>query len=110
MNSAIVESYLECLVSGDLQGAPLSEDIEFTEPIAGTGKGRESYAAFLSGFLPAILSIEIVQHISEGERIATHFVVESAFGSIPVVGIYRIVDGLIIETTSFYDPRPVLGR
>ena len=108
-NVAVVEGYLKCLESGELSGADLAENIRFDDPIAGRGSGSDNFRAFLGGFLPALDRITIIQHICEGEFVASHFIVDSSFGPIPILCKFRVIDGRICEAYSFYDPRPVLG-
>jgi limonene-1,2-epoxide hydrolase len=109
-NVRIVETYLNSLRQQDLSDAPLADDVCFENPIAGKGRGAENMKAWLTGFLPALHGIRVIQHICEGEFVVTHWETDSAFGTIPVLEKFRIRDGRIIEAVSFLDPRPIFGH
>jgi limonene-1,2-epoxide hydrolase len=108
-NIKIVEAYLNALKNKDFAAAPISDDLYFEDPMMGEGKGAEAMRAFVSGFFPALDDLRILQHVSEGEYVVTRWEVEGVFGTIPVLEIFRIRDGKIIEFRSFYDPRPIMG-
>jgi limonene-1,2-epoxide hydrolase len=108
-NIKVVETFLNCLKNKDLSGAPVSEDLYFVEPIMGEGKGAEALNAFISGFFPALSDVRILQHIAEGDCVATRWEVDGIFGTIDVFELFRIQDGKIVEFRAYYDPRPILG-
>ncbi len=108
-NIKIVEGYLNALEEKDLSLAPLADDVEFTDPIAGEDAGAENFKAFLSGFLSAIKDVKVFSHICESETVITHFAVETIFGTIPILEKFVIKDGKIVELNGFYDPRPIVG-
>src|SRR5713101_514615 len=102
-NIDAVEAYLNSLKDRDLALAPLSDDIYFEDPVAGTGRGAENFKAFLSGFLPAINGYKVHQHICDGEFVVTHWEVDTVFGIIPILEKFRVRDGRIIESIAFFD-------
>ena len=108
-NIEVVEKYLLALSEGDLSVSPIADNIRFDNPISGAAEGKEAYYAFLTGFLTAISEIKIIRHISEGDLVATEWEVDGVFGVIPVMEMYRIENGLIVEMRSYFDPRPVFG-
>ena len=108
-NIAAVEKYIWSLKSGDLASAPFADDIRFDDPVAGRGVGAENFRAFLSGFLGAIIDIRISRHLAEGEFVTTQWEIDAIFGTIPILELFRVRDGLIVESTAYFDPRPVLG-
>ena len=108
-NIEVVEKYLRALSEGDLSISPIADNIIFDNPISGPAVGKEAYYAFLTGFLSAISEIRIIRHISEGDLVATEWEVDGVFGVIPVMEIYRIENGVILEMRSYFDPRPVFG-
>ena len=108
-NIRVVERFLECLGNKDLSDAPLADDIYFTEPLMGEGKGADALMAFVSGFFPAMSGVRVLEHVSEGDTVATLWEVDGIFGSIPVFEIFRVRGGRIVEFRAFYDPRPILG-
>ena len=108
-NIKAVEAYLNALKNRDLSLAPFADDVAFEDSIAGKVVGAENVKAFLSGFLPAINDVKIIQHICEGEYVATHWEVDAVFGIIPIMEKFRVQDGKITEAIGYFDPRPVLG-
>lgn len=108
-NIKIVEEFLSAMKEKDLSRAPLADDMIFENPIAGKGAGAENFRAFMSGFLPAINDIKIISHVSEGDTIAARWEADSVFGIIQIGEFIRIRDGKIIETASYFDPRPIIS-
>lgn len=108
-NIAAVEKYLDALRGKDLSLAPLADDLKFDDPIAGHGIGAENFRAFLSGFLPAIMSVELIQHVCDGEYVVTHFEADTVFGKIKILEKFRVQNGQITEAEGFYDPRLIIG-
>lgn len=108
-NIKAVEAYLFSLRDKDLSLAPFAEDIDFEDSIAGKIKGAENVRAFLSGFLAAVNDIKIIAHICENDFVATHWEADTAFGIIPIMEKFRVVDGKIVEAVGYFDPRPIVG-
>jgi limonene-1,2-epoxide hydrolase len=108
-NILVVEQYLTALQKHDLSLAPFADDIDFEDPVAGKIKGGENAKAFLSGLLPAINDVKVIQHICEGEYVITHWEVDAVFGIIPILEKFRIQGGKLTEAIGFFDPRPVIG-
>jgi limonene-1,2-epoxide hydrolase len=108
-NIKAVEAYLNALKQKDLSLAPFSDDLKFSDPIAGEASGGENFRAFLAGFLPAINDIRIFSHVCEDEFVVTHWEVDTVFGIIPILEKFRVENGKITEALGFFDPRPILG-
>jgi hypothetical protein len=108
-NVAAVETYLNALRVKDLSLAPLADELEFEDAVAGKGRGAENLKAFLSGFLPAINAVKIIQHVCENDYVVTHWEADTVFGKIPILEKFRVREGKIIEAVRYFDPRPVLG-
>ncbi len=106
---AAVEKYLDALRKRDLSLAPLADELKFEDPIAGRGDNADAFKAFLSGFLPAINDVELIQHVCEGEYVVTHFEVDTVFGAIRILEKFRVEDEKITEAFGYFDPRPILG-
>ena len=100
----VVESYLIGLSSKDLPSVPFASGITFEGPLMPKLAGRETIVGFLSSILPLIQSIEIKQHIADGEYVATVFDMETANGVDHVVDLCRVVDGELTEIRAFYYP------
>ena len=108
-NIQTVEVYLNALKQKDLSLAPFADDILFEDSLSGRNAGAENFKAFLSGFLPAINDVRIHRHVAEGEYVATHWEVEGIFGVVPVMEMFRVQNGKIIEAVGYFDPRPIVG-
>jgi limonene-1,2-epoxide hydrolase len=108
-NIKTVETYLNALKQKDLSIASLADDLKFEDPIAGKNTGAENFKAFLSGFLPAIKDVRVLQHICEGEYVVTHWEVDGVFGIITILEKFRVENGEITEAYGYFDPRPILG-
>ena len=108
-NIKTVESYVNALRQKDLSLALFADDLIFEDPIAGKNTGAENFKTFLSGFLPAINEVRVIQHICEGEYVVTHWEIDAVFGVIPILEKFRVQDGKITEALGYFDPRPILG-
>ena len=103
-NIAIVESYLNGLVSKDLSSVPFAPDITFEGPLMPKLAGRETIVGFLTSIFPFIKGIEIKQHIVDGDYVATVFDMETVNGVDHVCDRIHIVGGEIKAIQAFYYP------
>ena len=108
-NIKVVETYLNALKRKDLSLARLADDLKFNDPISEKGAGAENLKTFLTGFLPAIDDVRVLQHICEGEYVVTHWEVDGIFGIIPILQKFRVENETITEADAYFDPRPILG-
>jgi limonene-1,2-epoxide hydrolase len=108
-NIKIVEAFFDALRRKDLSKAPIAADLKFEEPMMGKGSGADALKAFVDGFYAALSDVRIIQHISEGDFVVTHWEVDGLFGTIPILEKFHILNGKIVEFHAFYDPRPILG-
>ena len=104
---AAVEAYLDCFMTKDLSKVPFAEDVTFEGPLVPKLAGRQTIQGFLSSILPMIKSIQLKQHIVEGDYVATLFDMETVNGVDHVSDWIQVVDGEIKEIRTFYYPRPV---
>jgi limonene-1,2-epoxide hydrolase len=108
-NIQAVEAYLNALKEKDLSLAPFAEGVVFEDPVSGRNTGAENFRAFLSGFLPAIDEVRVLEHVCEGDLVVTHWQVDGVFGVITILEKFRVRDGRITEAFGYFDPRPILG-
>jgi limonene-1,2-epoxide hydrolase len=108
-NIRVVESYLNALRNHDLNLAPLADNIIFENPMVGKGEGVESFKAFLTGFLPAIKGVKVIDHVCDGDMVATRWEVDTDFGMIRIGDFFYIREEKIIEAYGYFDPRPLFG-
>ena len=109
-NTAVVRQFLEALEKKDLSLVKARVDLTFDNPISGKGSGIEAYRSFLSGFLHSIEHIEIKHLLEAGDHVAAHWEAVTVFGVIPVLQLFHFQDGMIADSVTIFDPRPVLGN
>lgn len=102
---AVVEAYLDCFATKDPSKVPFAEDVTFEGPRMPKLAGRQTILGFLTTILPMIKSIDVKQHIVEGEWVATVFDMETVNGVDHVFDRIHIVDGQIKGIHTFYYPR-----
>ncbi len=101
---AIVETFLNGLVDGELDDLPLHPEVTAESPLFPRASGRAviDYNRVLS---VAIEGIDYIQHIVEGTEVASMFVEQTKSGPLTVFSRFHIEDGLIKDVRVFYDPR-----
>lgn len=109
-NIRAVEAYINGIGNKDLSFEMLDEDVYFEDPMTLKSHGKENLRAFLTGFLPAIESVKIHEHICENETIVTHWEIDGVFGAIQILERFTVKDGKITKAIAFFDPRPILGN
>lgn len=106
-NIKIVKSYLSALRDKDLSKAPVADSIAFEDPLTQPSTGREAWAAFVSGILPALKDVRVKRHIAEGDAVVTLWDAETIWGIISICEYFLIADGKIKEAQAFFDPRVI---
>ena len=102
----MVEAYLDCFVSKNVSQMRLAEDVTFEGPRMPKLTGRQTILGFLASIMPAVKSIQVKQHIVEGDYVATIFDIETVNGVDHVFDRIHIVDGKIKGVHAFYYPQP----
>lgn len=102
---AIVEAYLSGLAKKDLSNVPFATDIVFEGPRVPRLVGRQSVVGFLTSILPALKSVQIKQHLIDGEYAATRFDMETIHGTDKVFDCFHVSDGQLKGIRSFYYPQ-----
>ncbi len=100
---SVVESYINGLGAGDFSRVPFSPDITYESPLTPKIQGQAAID-FLSGLFPLMRGSEIVQHIVEGEYVASLFVLHTPNGKTYVFDKFRVIDGKLAEINPYYDP------
>lgn len=106
-NIETVERYLDAIRSKDLSRAPIAPDIFFTDPLVGELTGEDAWRNFVGQLLPAVNGVEVKQHVSEDNFVATLWEAHTVWGIIPILELFRVEDGRIKEARAFLDPRPI---
>ena len=99
---AVVDAYLDCFATKDLSRVSFAEDVTFEGPRMPKLAGRETVMGFLAHILPLVSGIQLMQHIVEGDFVATVFDMETANGVDHVFDKIHIVDGQIKAIHAFY--------
>jgi hypothetical protein len=102
---AVVESYLNGLAKKDLSNVPFATDITFQGPRVPRLVGRQSVVGFLTSILPLLKSIQIKQHLVDGEYVATMFDMETIHGTDKVFDCLHVSGGQLKAIRSFYYPQ-----
>jgi len=100
---SVAESYITGLGSGDFSDVPFAEDVSYESPLTPRLQGQEAID-FLSGLFPLMRGSEILQHIVEGEYIASLFILHTPNGKTHVFDKFRVVEGKLKEINPYYDP------
>jgi hypothetical protein len=90
----------------DISKIPFAANITFEGPRVGKLIGRNAVVGFLTSILPAVKSVQIKQHIVEGDFVATVFEMETIFGVDQVFDRVHVCDGELKAIHSFYYPQP----
>ena len=99
----VVESYISGLGAGDFSKVPFSPEVTYESPLTPRIEGQ-AVVDFLSGLFPLMRGAEIVQHIVEGEYVASLFILHTPNGSTHVFDKFRVIDGKLAEINPYYDP------
>ena len=100
---SIAEKYITGLGAGDFSQVPFSTDITYESPLTPKIQGQE-VIDFLSGLFPLMRGAEVVQHIVEGEYIASLFILHTPNGKTYIFDKFRVVYGKLRELNPYYDP------
>jgi hypothetical protein len=104
---AVIESFLHGIVSKKLDQLPIDPEITFESPLIPERRGRAAALEYLKGVAAALKGIRVVQHIVEGDHVATLFDEETVNGPLQVFAKFQIASGRIRDARVFYDPRRI---
>ena len=100
---AVVERYIHGLGKADFSGVPFAEDVTYESPLTACKTGKEA-VDFLVGLFPIMRGAEVLQHIVEGDYVATVFKLRTPNGETMIFDKFRVVDGKLKEINPYYDP------
>ncbi len=98
----VVESYLQCVVAGKFSDLPITEDYGSESPQSGRLQGAAA-VRYLEKIGPEMNEIRILQHIVEGDYVATHFEEVTSEGTLPVFAKFELRDGKVKFVHVFFD-------
>ncbi len=97
-----IEAYFRCVVEGRLDDLPITGDYGSESPLSGRMHGPEA-VAYLGVIGKEMSDIRIVQHIIEGNFVATHFEELLPSGILPVVGLFEFTGDRIRFVRVFFN-------
>ena len=98
----VIEQYFRCVVDGNFKALPLTDDYGSESPQSGVLEGEKAIAYL--GMIGAEMSdIRVVQHIVDGDFVATHFEEITARGILPVVGLFELRGDKVCFVRVFFD-------
>ncbi len=98
----IIEAYFRCVLEGRLADLPITDDYGSESPLSGRMFGSEA-VAYLGVIGKEMSDIRIVQHIVEGDFVATHFEEVLPSGVLPVVGLFEFTGDKIRFVRVFFN-------
>ena len=126
-NKAVVRSYLESFSNGDIDAckAMMADNHVFHFPLADAPMDRDNHAGAMGMFKASIpgLSFEILDQISDGDKVVTRFTVTGTFTQpfedmeptgahieFSGINIAQIVDGKSVEEWDAFDTMALMGQ
>ncbi len=103
---ALVESFLNCMASGEVERLPIAPDLTVESPLTSKLSG-EAAMEYVKAVAEGTKSIQVVQHIVEGDHVATLSENETINGPLSVFAKFRIESGRIKDVRVFYNPRRI---
>jgi len=106
-NIAVVEAFLDCVVRKEIERLPIDPEITFESPLIPETKGHVEAVRYLRMVAATVQSIRVLQHVVEGDHVATLFEEMTVNGPLRVFAKFEIAAGRIRDARVFYDPRRV---
>jgi hypothetical protein len=107
-NVAVVESFLNCLASKELDRLPIAPELTVESPMIPKVSGRAAME-YMKAVAAGVKGIRVMQHIVEGEHVATFLEEETIYGPLPVFAKFQIESGRVKDVRVFYDARRIAG-
>lgn len=105
---AVIESFLNCLATKELDRMPIDPELTVESPLMPKVSGQAA-RKYVKAVAAAVKSIQVRQHIVEGEHVATFLEEETIHGTLPIFAKFQIESGRIKDVRVFYDPRLFAG-
>jgi limonene-1,2-epoxide hydrolase len=98
----VIERYFKSVLDGNLKALPVTDDYGSESPQSGILKGEKAITYL--GMIGAEMSdIRVVQHIVDGNSVATHFEEITARGILPIVGLFELKGDKVCFVRVFFD-------
>jgi hypothetical protein len=98
----VIEQYVKCVVDGNLKALPITDDYGSESPQSGIVKGEKAIT-YLGMIGAEMNDIRVVQHIVDGDFVATHFEEITTKGILPVVGLFQLKGDKVYFVRVFFD-------
>lgn len=98
----VVETYLNCVVSGDFESIPLAFGYGSESPSSGRIHG-EAAVAYLKLIGAEMNEIRIVRHVVEGNFVATQFEEVLGDATLPVFALFELDADRVKFVRVFFD-------
>ncbi len=105
---AVVESFLNCIAKSELDRLPIAPEFTLESPLTPKLSG-DAAMDYVKAVAAGTKSIQVVQHIVEGDHVATLTENETISGPLTVFSKFQIESGRIKDARVFYDPRRIAG-
>ena len=105
---ALVESFLNCMARSELDRLPIAPEFTVESPLVPklSGQAAMDYVKVVAA---STKGIQVVQHIVEGDQVATLTENETMNGPLSVFAKFQIESRRIKDVRVFYDPRRITG-
>ena len=98
----VIEQYFKCVVEGNLKSLPVTDDYGSESPQSGILQGEKAISYL--GMIGAEMSdVRVVQHIVDGDFVATHFEEITPKGILPIVGLSELKGDKVRFVRVFFD-------
>ena len=105
---AVVESFLNCMASNELDRLPIDPEFTVESPLVPKLSGRAAMD-YVRATSAGTKGIQVVQHIVEGDHVATLSENDTINGPLSVFAKFQIESGRIKDVRVFYNPRRIAG-
>jgi hypothetical protein len=105
----VIECFFDCIRRKTLDLLPIDPEITFQSPLIPELRGEEAARGYLKAVAAAVKGIRVIQHIVEGDHVATLFEEDTAQGPLRVFAKFEVRSGVIKDARVFYDPRRIVG-
>ena len=98
----VIEKYFDCVISGRIDELPVTDDYGSESPSSGLVQGPEA-VAYLGRIGAEMSAIRVVQHVVEGNFVATHFEEDIDGGTVPVFALFELAGEKVRFVRVFFD-------
>ena len=105
---AVVESFLDGIASSELDRLPVDPELTVESPLTQKLSGPAAME-YVKAVAAGTTGIQVIQHIVEGDYVATLTENETLNGPLSVFSKFQIESGRIKDARVFYDTRQIAG-